>query len=87
MSQETPPTLLTLSQFAERHPAFPVSTLRWLRWCSRPRCRAGRAGRMHVVDELSPNGFAPAFLKVGGRVLVDEARFFEILRSQNEETT
>ena len=29
------------------------------------------------------NGFAPAFVKVGRKVLIDEARFFEIVERQN----
>ena len=29
------------------------------------------------------NGYADAFVKVGRRVLIDEDRFFEIIREQN----
>jgi hypothetical protein len=29
------------------------------------------------------SGFAPAFVRVGRRVLIDEARFFQIIREQN----
>lgn len=29
------------------------------------------------------NGFGPAFVKVGRKVLINEARFFEIVESQN----
>ena len=64
------PTLLTFAQFAERHAAFPVNTLRWLRV---------------KADPAAPdyNGFGKAFVRVCGRVLVDEQRLFQIIDRQN----
>ena len=56
-----PRHLYTVPQFAERHPAFPVTSLRWLRF------------------NQDRNGFSEAFLKVEGRVLVDEDVFFAVL--------
>jgi len=70
---QTTPRLLTFSQFAERHPAFPVNSLRWLRVKADP-------------EAPDYNGFAAAFVKVGGRVLVDEERFFQIVAEQNRRT-
>lgn len=61
----TPPSLLTIKQFAQRHPAFTEASLRWLRFKS------------------PANGFGPAFLKVGKRVLVWEEEFFRIVENQN----
>lgn len=57
--------LLTVRQFAEKHPAFSQSALRYMRF------------------DQDKNGFKDAFLNVGRRVLIDEARFFEIVRQQN----
>jgi hypothetical protein len=82
------PTLFTFRQFAERHPAFSVSSLRWLRFRSAPvkRTRRGNGGEVEV-ENLAPNGFAAAFVEVGGRVLLDEQRFFEIIAQQNSEAS
>jgi hypothetical protein len=76
--------LLTFGLFAERHEAFPESTLRWLKYRSEPvkRTRRGKGGEQ-VVEDLPPNGFADAFVKVGGRLLIDEKKFFEIVAAQN----
>ena len=58
----------TFNQFEDRNPAFPISTLRWIRFRSKGQ---------------KPNGFAPAFVKVGGRVLIDEEKFFAVIARQN----
>jgi hypothetical protein len=55
--------LLTVSQFAIKHPAFSESSLRWLRFNSQN------------------NDMAPAFLKLGRRVYIDEEKFFQCLDS------
>ena len=60
-----PPTLLTMPQFAEKHPAWTIGSLRWLRY------------------KESENGFGPAFVTVGRRVLIDEAEFFSCIDQLN----
>ncbi len=37
-------------------------------------------GLRHLAFNRDKNGFAPAFVKVGRKLLVDEAKFFEIAR-------
>lgn len=64
------PKYLSIPQFADEHAAFSENTLRWMRVKSDP-------------TDPDCNGFADAFVKVGGRVLIDEARFFEIIDEQN----
>lgn len=75
----TPPTLLTLRQFSERHPAFGLRRLERIRFGAKPVRRRVRGGRQVSVRE--GNGFAGAFVKVAGRVLVDEGVFFEIIEN------
>ena len=60
------PTLLTVKQFNQKHPAFPIGGLR------------------HQIFHESQNGMkaAGAVLRNGRRVLIDEERFFEWLRSR-----
>ena len=57
--------LLTIRQFAEKHPAFPQGGLRAMRFNS------------------GQNGFAPAFVTIGRKVLIDEEQFFAIVEKQN----
>ena len=65
-------------QFADKHPAFSVSSLRWLRYGA-DGIRRYRGDREEVIDA---NGFADAFVKVGGRCLVDEGEFFAVIGRQ-----
>lgn len=39
--------------------------------------------RCPAHEDLLANGFEAAFLVVGGRVLIDESKFFEIVSAQN----
>lgn len=41
-------------------------------------------GLRHLVFHERQNGFAPAFKRVGGRVLVDEVEFFAAVERQNK---
>jgi len=59
-------SLLTVKQFAEKHPAFPESSLRWMKF--------NPGGRF---DHLQA-----AFVNIGRRVLVDESAFFELARNK-----
>ena len=74
--------LVTMRQFAERHPAFTESSLRWIRYRSQPVRRLLRGGREEVVAELQTNGFETAFVKVGRRVLIDEKEFSRCVERQ-----
>ncbi len=38
----------------------------------------------YLAQYKATNGFQDAFVKVGGRVLIDEAKFFECVARQNE---
>lgn len=42
-------------------------------------------GLRHMMFHAQTNGFKKAFLKVGRRVLIDEAAFFECAREQASE--
>lgn len=44
-----------------------------------------QGGLRHLAQYRTRNGFAPAFVKVGRRVLIDEAKFFECVARKNEE--
>ena len=71
---EHPPTLRTVKTFSERYPEFPQGGLRHLIFESEP--RESSKGR------IEGNGFAPAFLRLGRKVLIHERRFFEILEKR-----
>ena len=60
------PTLSTIKQFSQRHPAFPEGGLRY---------RIFHSG----TNGLSDSG---AIIRNGRRVLIDEERFFEWLRDR-----
>jgi hypothetical protein len=70
---ETPRTLLTVRQFAAKHTAFTEGALRKLIFEATPRCQSVGGRREQTPD----NGLAIAILRIGRRVLIDEARFFE----------
>lgn len=71
------PTLLTVKQFSERHPAFSEHSLRFLIFRSKASGPSGWAS-------LESNGLeeAGAIVRVGRRVLIDEARFFDWIEAQ-----
>jgi len=62
------PTLSTVNQFTERHPAFTAGGLRAL-----------------IFNEHQ-NGLAKAgaVMRIGRKVLIDEAKFFAWVESQNQ---
>jgi hypothetical protein len=41
-------------------------------------------GLRHLAFHADTNGFAPAFVRVGKRVLVDEAAFFRAVAARNQ---
>lgn len=73
------PRLFTLQDFCHRNPGFNLGYLRWLKYRSGPVTRI-RGG---VRESLAPNGFAKAFIRIGGRIFIDERCFFQIVARQN----
>ncbi len=67
-SNDSVPDLLTIKLFAEKHPAFSQSSLRYL------------------IFNQKTNGFAGVFPKIGGKVTIDEKKFFDVIKKQNETT-
>lgn len=68
------PTLLTVRQFSEKHPAFTQGAIRQLIFASNPR-KTSRGN-------LPGNGLALALVRLGRKVLIDEAKFFAWLNNQ-----
>ena len=64
-------SLLTVSQFSEKHPAFTQGSLRHLIFQAKP--RESQRGK------VSANGLDKALLRMGRRVFIDEQQFFEWL--------
>ena len=65
--------LLTVRQFAQRHPAFCEGGLRWLIFNAEARTR-----NVDGEERLIPgNGLKPAIVRLGRRVLIDETEFFQ----------
>ena len=60
-------TLFTIKQFAARHPAFSNNSLRWIIFRS--------------ADKTDPKyaKFRAAIHRVGGKVLIEEPRFLDIV--------
>ena len=75
---ETPvavaPVLLTVRQFSEKHQAFPQGSIRSLIFHASP--RHSSEGRIHG------NGLDAALIRIGRKVLINEARFFEWVEKQ-----
>ena len=69
------PILLTVAKFAERHPSFTEPSLRHLIFESKP--------RQSSKGEIKGNGLDKALVRVGRKILIDEARFFEWLAEQS----
>ena len=62
------PTLLTVPQFSKKHTAFPIGGLRY---------------RIFLAEE---NGLAKsgALIRQGGRVYIDEAKFFGWITNETD---
>ena len=65
--------LLTIKQFAERHPAFSNNSLRWIVFRS--------------ADKSDPDysKFRPAIHRVGGRVLIEEQKFLNVVIGKDDQ--
>jgi len=72
-----PRALFSVRQFSEKHRAFSQSSLRAL---------IDKARERYSSRGIVPgNGLAPAIVRVGRKVLIDEEAFFRWLAEQNRE--
>lgn len=62
-------TLLTVRQFSEKHPAFPQGSLRNLIFLAE--------SRKTTKGTITGNGLDVALVRLGRKLLIDEARFFQ----------
>jgi hypothetical protein len=76
----TRPTLYTVEQFAKAQPAFSAPSLRNLIFKAE--------ARQSTKGEIPGNGLIEcgAIVRIGRKVLIDETRFFEWVRRQNDRT-
>lgn len=70
----THPVLLTVRQMADKHPAFPQGSLRNLIFLAESRNTS--------KGKIAGNGLDVALVRVGRKVLIDEAKFFNWIDSQ-----
>jgi len=64
----------SVSQFSETYPAFSEGAIRHLIFLSKPRPPS--------KGNIPGNGFAPAFIRLGRKILIDEAKFFDIVKAK-----
>ncbi|MEP2759024.1 MAG: hypothetical protein ABJP66_08165 [Hyphomicrobiales bacterium] len=69
-------SLLTVAQFAKKHPAFSQGGLRWLIFNAKPRASS--------IGQIDANGLDIAIVRVGRRVLIDEDLFFDWVGSDQD---
>lgn len=69
-----PRTLLTVRQFAEKHPAFQQGSLRNLIFLAESRHTS--------KGQIDGNGLSVALVRIGRKVLIDEAKFFRWIDAQ-----
>jgi hypothetical protein len=71
--------LLTVKRFAEKHAdaGFTEASLRAIIF--------NAEARPSSIGMIPGNGFAPAILRLGSKVLLDEHKFFEILRAKQSQ--
>jgi hypothetical protein len=69
-----PRALLTVRQFAERHPAFQQGSLRNLIFLAESRNTS--------KGTIAGNGLDVALVRIGRKVLIDEAKFFNWVDAQ-----
>ena len=79
MSEEETLNILSIREFARKHPTFSEASLRWLRFGS----NGVRRRRGGIEEEYRPNGFASAWVQLGRRVLIDEGEFFRCVTRNN----
>lgn len=69
-----PRTLLTVKQFADKHPAFSQGSLRNLIFLASPRPASN--------GKIPGNGLDMALVRIGRKLLIDEKMFFEWVEQQ-----
>ncbi|HWR76811.1 MAG TPA: hypothetical protein VN283_06355 [Thiobacillus sp.] len=69
-----PRALLTVRQLADKHPAFPQGALRNLIFLAESRNTS--------KGKIEGNGLAVALVRIGRKVLIDEAKFFNWIDAQ-----
>ena len=69
-----PRTLLTVRQFAGKHPAFQQGSLRNLIFLAESRNTS--------KGKIAGNGLDVALVRIGRKLLIDEARFFSWVDAQ-----
>jgi len=73
----TIPVLTPVRDFATKHPAFTEAALRAIIFDA--------DDRPSTAGTIPGNGFAPAIIRIGRRVLIDEHRFFDIVRQKQSQ--
>lgn len=68
------PRLLTVKQFARKHEAFTEGSLRFQIFNSKPRKTS--------FGQIASNGLDVALVRLGRKVLIDEAKFFNWIDAQ-----
>jgi hypothetical protein len=68
------PTLLTVRQFSDKYPAFPQGSLRNLIFLSED--------REISKGTIKGNGLDMALVRIGRKLLIDEAKFFQWIKEQ-----
>jgi hypothetical protein len=71
-----PRTLLTVRQFADKHQAFPQGSLRNLIFLAE--------SRKTSKGIIKSNGLDSALVRIGRKLLIDEAKFFKWIDEQQE---
>ena len=69
-----PRTLLTVRQFADKHPAFPQGSLRNLIFLAEIRHTS--------KGKIKGNGLDIAMVRLGRKLLIDESKFFQWVDEQ-----
>lgn len=75
-SEHQPPTLLTVRQFSDKHPAFPQGSLRNLIF--------NAENRQTSKGMVKGNGLEIALIRIGKKILIDEAKFFAWIDAQQK---
>lgn len=68
------PVLTPVKQFSQRYPAFTEAAMRAIIF--------NAADRPSTAGTIPGNGFAPAIVRLGRRVLIDEKKFFDVIRAK-----
>ncbi len=71
-----PRTLLTVRQFSDKHPAFPQGSLRNLIFLAE--------NRHTSKGKIKGNGLDIALVRLGRKLLIDEAKFFQWIDEQQK---